>query len=67
MTPDLAPKLTQEHCDQLCAVIQQTAVALDYCTKCEAAGLDMSGYRETLEAQRKVAEGVKRVFFPDRN
>jgi hypothetical protein len=56
--------LTMEHCEQLKTLLEATAAADEYMRMNEAAGLDMSGYRQTLDEQAKLAKGLLRVYFP---
>lgn len=57
--------LGPEHCAQLDSALQAIPHVLSLCDQCEAAGLDMTHFRNTLTASQQLAQGLKKSFFPE--
>lgn len=65
MPEDLNP-LTDEHCQCLDQVLDSIAVTQQLLEKCRSCGVDVSAFESRNAEQRKMAESLKRTFFPDR-
>ena len=60
------PVLNANQCDCLDKVLQSIAYTRELINKCKDCGLDMDRMDAELEMQKKLAEGLKRNFAPNR-
>lgn len=57
--------LNDQHLVVLNRLLKACAETDDYCKKCESCDLDVAPEARKNEEQRRIAEKIKRTFFPD--
>lgn len=57
--------LGEQHLKTLNTCLAGCAAGLDLCGRCQRAGLDVAAVQEELQNQQRVAQGLKREFFPN--
>lgn len=64
--PKMECPLGDEHCHNLNETLRSCADLGCYLDKLESIGLDVSEWRNESNGNARMAEGIKRIHFPDR-
>lgn len=64
--PQMECPLGDEHCEQLTQALRSCHDLNCYLDKLSELGLDVSEWKAHSEANQRLAEGIKRLHFPDR-
>lgn len=65
--PQLECPLGDEHCHLLDAALKSCGDLRAYLEKIAALGLDVTEWLAQVEANQRLASGIKAAHFPDRN
>lgn len=65
--PEMTCPLGDEHCALLDRALKSCADTSCVLDKLEAMGMDVSQFRNEVDANQRVAAGLKAIYFPDRS